>query len=136
MKQLDQARVYLEEFLKANPSHGEAGAANTELAQIIVLKGKVELQQSRAPGNSAQKADFQKKARAHFAEARKVYQTAYDRYKEAYDKFDKFIPKTDKRYDAREEIFNKMVQSQLQLAVMTYEDGQTYDKGTPENKKH
>ena len=135
MKQLDQARTYLEEFLKANPGHAEAGAANTELAQIIVLKGKVELQQSRAPGNSVQKADFQKRARGYFAEARKVYQTAQDRYKEAYDKFDKFIPKTDKRYDAREEIFNKMVQSQLQLAVMTYEDGQTYDRGTPENKK-
>jgi hypothetical protein len=135
MKQLDQARAYLEEFIKANPNHAEAGAANTELAQIIVLKGKVELQQARAPGNSTQKADFQKRARGYFAEARKVYQTAYDRYKEAYDKFDKFIPKTDKRYEAREEIFNKMVQSQLQLAVMTYEDGQTYDKGSADNKK-
>ncbi|MBI3861159.1 MAG: hypothetical protein HY290_04615, partial [Planctomycetia bacterium] len=135
MKQLDQAKAYLEEFLKANPNHAEAGRANTELAQVIVVKGKVEVQQSKAPGNAAQKADFQKRARAHFAEARKVYQTAHDRFKEAYDKFDKYIPKTDKRYEAREEVFRQMVQSQLQLAVMTYEDGQTYDRGTPENKK-
>jgi hypothetical protein len=135
MKQLDQARTYLEEFLNANPNHSEAGAANSRMAEIIVLKGKVELQQSRAPGNAAQKAEFQKRARTYFAEARKVYQTAYDRYKDAHDKFDKFIPKTDKRYDAREELFRNMVQSLLQLAVMTYEDGQTYDRGTPENKK-
>ena len=135
MKQLDQARSYLEEFLKINPNHAEAGAANTELAGIVVLKGDVELQQSRSPANATHKGEFQKRARGYFAEARKVWQTAYDRYKEAYDKFDKFIPQNDKRHDAREEVFSKMLQSQLQLAVMTYKEGQTYDRGTPENKK-
>jgi hypothetical protein len=135
MKQLEQARSYLEQFLKDNPSHAEAGPANETLAEIIVHKGDVELQQSRSPGNAAQKAQFQKRARGYFAEARTVYQTAHDRFKESYNKYDKSIPKTDKRFDAREEVFRKMVKSQLQLAVMTYKDGQTYDRGSPENKK-
>ncbi|MBS0261437.1 MAG: DUF4366 domain-containing protein [Planctomycetes bacterium] len=134
MKQLDQARTYLEEFIKANPGHAESGAANAELAQIVVLKGDVELQQSRAPGNAAQKAAMQKRARAYYNDAKAVWQAAYDGYKEAHGKFDKFIPQNDKRRDAREEVFNKMVHAQLQLAVMMYKEGQTYDRGTPENK--
>jgi hypothetical protein len=132
----DQARSFLEEFVKASPNHPEAGKANTELANVIVGKGKVEVMQSKAPGNSGQKADFQKKARAHFAEARKVFQAAHDRYKEAYEKFDKFIDKTQKgKYEAREEAYRNYIQAQLNLAVLTYEEAQTYDKGSSENRK-
>ncbi len=92
-RQLDQARTYFEQFLKASPNHPNAGEANAELANVIVSKGKVEVLQSRSPGNVAKKGDFQKRARAHFAEARKVRQAAYDRYKEALDKYDPFIDK-------------------------------------------
>ncbi len=135
-RQLDQARVYLEQFLKASPNHPQAGKANTELANVIVSKGKVEVLQSKSPGNAAQKGMFQKNARAYFAEARKVFQAANDRYKEAYDKFDKSIPKEQKaKFDARETAFVNYIQAQLNLAVLTYEEAQTYDKGSPENKK-
>ena len=135
MKQLDQAETLLKSFLSANPTHAEAGTANTLLAVIIVEKGKSVLLQSKSPGNAAQKAELQKRARQYFGEARKVYQTAYDRYKEQHKKFDSFIPPTDKRFAAREEVYEKMVYSQLQLAVMTYQEGQTYDRGTAENKQ-
>lgn len=135
-KQLDQARGYLEQFLKASPTHPQAGRANTELANVIVGKGKVEVMQSKAPGNVGQKGDFQKKARVHFAEARKVFQAAHDRYKEAYDKFDKFIPASEKaKHEAREVAYVNYIQAQLNLAVLIYEESQTYDKGSAENKK-
>ncbi len=103
-KQLDQARTYFEQFLTASPNHPNAGEANTELAMVIVNRGRVEVLQSRSPGNIAQKGDFQKKARVHFAEARKVFEAAHDRYKEAYDKFDKSIDKNkDKaKWEARD----------------------------------
>ena len=82
------------------------------------------------------RGSIQKKARAYFAEARKVFQAAHDRYKEAYDKFDKFIAKEEKeKYDAREEAYRHYIQAQLNLAVLIYEEAQTYDKGSPENKK-
>ena len=136
-RQLDQARVYFEQFLKASPNHPEAGEANTELANVIVSRGKVEVLQSRSPGNVAQKGDFQKKARAHFAEARKVFQAAHDRFKEAYGKFDKYIDKNkDKvKYEAREAAYRNYIQAQLNLAVITYEEAQTYDKGSADSKK-
>ncbi len=136
-RQLDQARTYFEQFLKASPNHPDAGEANTELANVIVSRGRVEVLQSRSPGNVAQKGDFQKRARAHFVEARKVFQAAHDRYKEAYDKFDKFIDKAkDKvKYEARELPYRNYIQAQLNLAVITYEEAQTYDKGSANNKK-
>lgn len=136
-RQLDQARTYFEQFLKASPNHAEAGEANTELANVIVSRGRVEVLQSRSPGNLAQKGDFQKRARAHFAEARKVFEAAHERYKEAYDKFDKFIDKTkDKaKFEAREQAYRNYIQAQLNLAVLTYEEAQTYDKGSADNKK-
>src|SRR5579872_4042114 len=49
-RQLDQARSYLEQFLKTSPNHPNAGKANTELANVIVSKGKVEVLQSKSPG--------------------------------------------------------------------------------------
>src|SRR4029077_12579955 len=118
------------------PTHANAGEANTELANVIVSKGKVEVLQSRSPANAGQKGEIQKRARAQFAEARKVFQAAYDRYKESYDKFDKFIPKTEKaRYEARELAYRNFIQAQLNLSVLTYEEAQTYDKGSTENRK-
>lgn len=135
-KQLDQARAYLEQFLKASPNHDRAAQANTELAQVYVGKGKVEVLQSRSPNNAGQKAEFQKKARQQFAEARKVFQAAHDKYKAEYDKFDKFIPKDQKaKYEAREKAFLNYIQAQLNLAVLQYEEAQTYDSGSAENKK-
>src|SRR4029077_3049929 len=92
--------------------------------------------QPKAPGNAAQKGEFQKKARALFAEARQVFQAAHDRYKEAYDQFDKFIDKKDKaKHDARELAYLNYIQAQLNLAVLTYEEAQTWDKGSADNKK-
>ena len=135
-KQLDQARVYLEQFLKASPNHPQAGLANAELAKVIVEKGKVEVIQSRSPANVAQKAEHQKKARAFFADARKVYKAAHDRYKEAYEKFGSHVSKEQKaKHDAWNAAFSDYVQAQLNLVVLTYEEAQTWDKGTPENRK-
>src|SRR5205814_614012 len=128
---------YLDQFLKASPNHPDAAQANTELANVIVGKGKVEVMQSKSPANVAQKGEFQKKARAHFAEARQVFQVAHDRYKEALSKFDPHIAKTEKsKHEARENAYVNYIQAQLNLAVLTYEEAQTWDKGSPENKKH
>lgn len=135
-KQLDQARAYLEQFIKASPDHPQAGQANSELAQVYVGKGKVEVLQSRSPGNAGQKGALQKKARDYFAEARKVFQAAHDRFQAEYEKFDKFIPKTERaRYEAREQAYVNWIQAQLNLAVLTYEEAQTYDKGSADNEK-
>src|SRR5579864_5184273 len=64
-RQLDRARLLFDEFLKASPNHPNAGKASTELANVLVGKGKVEVLQSKAPGNAGRKAEFQKQAREY-----------------------------------------------------------------------
>jgi cellulose synthase operon protein C len=135
-KQLDLAKQYLEAFLKASPKHEHAAQANSELAQVLVGKGRVEVLQSRSPNNAGQKSQFQKAARDYFAQARKVFQTANDQYKAEYDKFPKFIQKTDKaQYDARETAMVNLMQAQLNLAILTYEEAQSYEKSAAEYRK-
>lgn len=114
----------------------KAEQAKTEEANAVVARGRAEARAAQTPENLAQKAEFQKQARASFAEARAVFQADHDRYKKAYDKYDKFIPKTEKaKYEARELAFRQYVQAQLHLAVLRYEEAQSWDKGSTENKK-
>lgn len=135
-KQLDLAKQYFEQFLKASPAHANAAQANSELAQVLVGKGRVEVLQSRSPNNAGQKGELQKKARDYFSQARKVFQAAHDQYKAEYEKYPKFIQKTDKtQYEARERAMVNYIQAQLNLAILTYENAQSYEKGTPEYRK-
>ncbi|MSR60269.1 MAG: hypothetical protein EXS05_21955 [Planctomycetaceae bacterium] len=135
-RQLDQAREFLEQFLKASPDHANSAQASTELAKVYEGKGRVDALQSRSPGNAGQKAQFQQKARSHFAEARQVYQAAQARFKSEYDKFDKFIPPSDKaRHKAREQAYVNWINAEFNLAKLIYEEAQTYDKGSDENRK-
>lgn len=136
-KQLDDAKLFLEQFLKASPRHAKAAQANTELANVLVGKGRVEVLQSRSPNNAAQKGDYQKKARDYYAQARKVFQAAHDQYKTAYEKFNAFIDKAKNKsdYETREQSLVNYIQAQLNLGIVTYEEAQTYDKTAKEYKQ-
>lgn len=132
----DEARVQFEKFLKDHPEHPLAGSANTEVAQVFTGKAQALVLQANSPNNSGRRAELQQQARGFLGEARKVFQAAHDRYQAEYDKYDKFIPESDKaRYSAREKAFVNYAQAQFHLARMLHEEAQTYERGTPENKK-
>jgi len=110
-------------------------AATTEDAQIAIQRGRLELLTARL-ANSDEKIASQRKAREFFAAAREIYQADHDRNKADYDKFDKFIPRSDKaRYDAREQAYLLYIQAQLYLAVLDYDEAQSWDRGSDENKR-
>jgi hypothetical protein len=134
---LDRAKSFLQEFLKANPDHEFSGQANTELAQVLVQKGKVLVLQSRSPSNQGKKAEFQKQARDYFAEARKVFQAALTRHEAAWKKFPVYIDKAKdpEQFEQRGKAELAYLQSQLNLALVTYEEAQSYDAGSADNKK-
>jgi len=121
----------------------QAGSENAkpkdpEPVTYEVLRGKAKalILQSRSPANVPQKDDLLKQARAQLAEARGLLQADHDRHRKSYEAFDKFIDKSDKaRYDARELAYREYIQAQLLLAVLTYDEAQTYDKGSAENKR-
>lgn len=135
-KQLDQARLLLDQFLKAHPKHDRAPQANTDLAQLLISKGRTELLQSKSPANAGTKGEFLAKARGFFTAARGVFQPAHDQYKAQWEKFPKFIDraKDKSQYEDREKALVNYIQAQLNLAIVMYEEAQSYEADAPERK--
>ena len=132
--QLEQALGYLKEFTDASPNHPRAGEANTEKAGILLGQVRVEVWQSRSPGNHENRAEFQTRARDLVKHARAIYQTAHDQHKTRWEGFPKFIDQLEdpKRYDERRQAEIKYIVAQLDLANCTYEEAQSYDKDSDE----
>ena len=133
-RQLEQALGYLKEFTDASPNHPRAGEANTEKAGILLGQVRVEVWQSRSPGNHENRAEFQKRARDLVGQARAIYQTAHDQHKAKWEGFPKFIDQVEdpKLYDERRQAEIKYIVAQLDLANCTYEEAQSYDKDSDE----
>lgn len=117
-------------------SKERAAKPAAEDAQALVTQGKLAVRDARATDDVERKSRLQKQARGSFGMAREIYEADRDRFKAEYDRFDKFIPKTDRaRYEAREAAFSQYVQAQLHLGVLLYEEAQSWDKGSPENRQ-
>jgi len=129
-RQLEQALGYLDEFTKSSPNHPRAGEANTEKAGILLGQVRVEVWQSRSPGNHDNRAEFQQRARELVKQARAIYQTAHDQHKAKWSGYPKFIDEVEdpKLYDERRQAEIKYIVAQLDLANCTYEEAQTFDK--------
>jgi tetratricopeptide (TPR) repeat protein len=137
LEQLDQALAFLEQFVKDTPNHPQAADANSERAQILIGKARVEILQAKSPANQGAKGDFLKRARDYIAKARAVFKTAYEQHETTWKRFGTFIDKTKDadKYEARAQSEVNMIRAQLDLALCTYEEAQTYDAGSADYKR-
>ncbi|WP_339909183.1 hypothetical protein [Symmachiella dynata] len=135
--QLDLASAELSRFLQANPDHERAAQANSELGQVFVQKGRVDVFQSRSPSNLRRKSELRKSAREYFQKAREVFTKAEAQHKAAFEKFDTHIDqkKYPKEYAARRAAEKNYLQAQFNLAHVTFYESETFDAGSDENKK-
>ena len=132
---LDQAQAYLEQFIKNSPRHELVASANTELARILLGKAQVLIWKSRSPANKENRLKFQQDARKLIAQAKEIFQKAHDAYKKQWESFGVYIPEDEKeKRAARKKVEGLYMRSQLDLATCTYEDAQTYDRGSKEFK--
>jgi tetratricopeptide (TPR) repeat protein len=136
-EQLDQALAFLDQFVKDSPNHPRSGDANSQRAEILIGKARVEILQSRAPANQGSRSEFQAKARALVAKARDVFQTAFTQHETAWKTYGTFIDRTkdEAKYDARAKSEVNMIRAQLDLALCTYEEAQTYDADAADFKR-
>jgi len=135
-KQLDMALKSLEDFVKASPAHPKAAQANTERARILLGKARVEVWQSRSPNNQAKKAELQTRGRGLVAQARKIFQAAHDQHEKTFKSFPVFIDKLKEKeqFLARRLAEVNYIRAQLDLALCTYEEAQTYAEKDPKFK--
>lgn len=135
-RQLEQAQALLEQFASAHPNHPRASLANTEQGTILLNRARTAIWSADSPSNAGRREELQAEARELIARARDIFQAAHDQYKAVYDAFDTFIPQEEKEeYAAREKALASFLKAQLDLALCTYELGQTYDRGTEERSR-
>ena len=137
LEQLDQALAFLEQFVKDSPNHSKVADANSERAQILIGKARVEILQSKAPANQGAKGAYQERARALVAQARQVFDAAFKQHEASWKGFGTYINRDaePQKYEARAQAEVSMIRAQLDLALCTYEEAQTYDAGSDNFKK-
>lgn len=129
---LDQARVKLDAFTKANPNHAKTPEAFVALARLLVERGHIAILQSEEVEAKAEKEAKVAQGRASFDQARTAYEAAAERLKTAFGKFPKtYIPDKAVR-DERDGVENSLMQAWLQRALVDYEQGETYPAGSKE----
>lgn len=135
-KQLESARLLLTKFLASGAKHPRIADANSDLGQLLLTRGRMQLLQLRSSGNPAQRATLQKQARDDFTQARPVLETALKLYKEKYDSFPKQIDRSVDKvgYEAREQAMGNFIKAQFDLGTCTFEEAHTYDVSNPEFK--
>lgn len=132
--QLEQAMEFLKQFTTDSPNHPRAGEANSRQAAILLAKARVEVWQSKSPGNKDTRTEYQKKGRDLILEARKIFSAAQAQHKTNWEKFPAFVDRTEnpQQFAARAKAEQRFIQAQLDLAMCTYEESQTHDNGSKE----
>ncbi|MBI3468087.1 MAG: hypothetical protein HY000_34200, partial [Planctomycetes bacterium] len=135
-QQLQGARRYFDKFIREQPQHPRIADAHLDLAQILVERGRVALLQADNPSNQDQRSQFQQEARGFFEDARKSFAAARDQFVAVFKKFPGYIPETEKRErEAKDLARHNLMQAQLHLGMVQYEQAQAYDKSSPDRRR-
>ncbi len=129
---LNLALAQLALFTKQSPNHPKAGTANTERGKIILQKAEVEGRKAQSPAEGNKK-EYQAAARKLVAQARAIFQKAYNQHEKTWKSFPAtFIDKQKEpeKYKARAKSEIQFMSAQLDLAQCTYAEAQTYDPGS------
>ncbi|NUQ63281.1 MAG: hypothetical protein HUU20_12450 [Pirellulales bacterium] len=138
-QQLDLARDRFQKFLKEHPDHLLASDAGTQLANVLVERGKIKIELAATPSKAAEKKQLIEEARKLYEEAKKAFvvseQKVYERLK-SYETT-RLDEKDDaKKIEERDQARSEYVQAKLYIASATYEIGKTYDPGAKEYKEN
>ena len=134
--QLDAAQAAFEQFATASPDHLLAGRANTETANILMERAKVEIWDAEDPANSENRTAFQQRARDYIEEARLVFEKALEQHLAVLRTFPLQIPEEEKVLKAqREEAEGRYLNALLDVVECTYWKAQTHDRGSEDRTK-
>ena len=128
-KQLDAARARFEKFLAANPNHDLSSSATTQLANVLVERGRMLVDESqRASKTPDERKQLLADARKLYGEAKAVFVKAEQHYSELLKQMPAGLidRKKVKEIEARARARADLVQSRLFLGTVVYETAMTY----------
>lgn len=135
-KSLAEAQATLQAFANTHARHELAAEANSQLAQILFERAQTAVWQSEAPPAGTTKALLLQEARSLVKQSRVIYQKALQLAK---TKLAALPPPA--QQDGDKEVKEKysaalasVVSNSLRLAQCTYQEGQTFARGSSERK--
>ena len=135
-KSLAEAQATLEAFANTYTRHELAAEANSQLAKILFERAETAVWQSETPPAGTTKPLLLQEARSLVKQSRTIYQTAL---KLAKTKLAALPPPA--QQDGDQEVKEKystalasVVSNSLRLAECTYQEGQTFARGSSERK--
>ncbi len=135
-KQLEQARVHLDRFVKEHPGHPFIFSARSQLANLLVQRGRIEREKADEAESDAARAPLAETARKLLDEAEVVFQEQESQAIEEHERFPKFIPQEQtKQIEERDQVRRDILEARMALAGVKYELALTYPKGSAEYKK-
>jgi hypothetical protein len=135
---LGQAEQFLKKFVDEHGAHQEAAFANSQLGELLFERARTLIWKTESPGSESRKTELQQQARQLIGQATSIYQKAHDLYKQQYEAFPKTFIDEDKepeKYAARVAAEAQYLRAWFNLARCSYEEGQTFDKGSEERKQ-
>ena len=124
---LDAAKTRLDAFIKANPNKpDDTVEALVELAHLLYERGHnvaVAADEAKTPADREAKLA---EARGYYTNARAAYQQAFERLEAKFKIFPNFIEAGEPLKAEKDRVANAMMNSELQRAVVDYEEAQTY----------
>ena len=135
VKYLDRAKEQLEAFIAANSSHPLAAGAETELGQVLVVRGRMLIDQANRPANAPKKDELLTQGREKLSAAQKVFTTAEEKFSARLKDFAPHIDAKDvKQIAARDQARSDVLKALLHAAGVLQELAKTYPPGSDESK--
>ena len=131
---LDQAKLKIESFVKANPDSPRTTEALVDLANLLYERGIKEVDLAGDVRGAAEKESKMGSARGYYESARIAYAKAFDRLNAKLSAYPKSIPADDPRKLERERVRNTLMQAELQRSVVDYSEAQTHPAGSLERR--
>ncbi len=136
-KRLDLARSRLEKFLADNPHHDLASSATTQLANVLVERGRMLADESeRASKTAAEKKQLLAAARGFYGKAKDVFVKAEKHYGELLEKLPTgLIDRKDvELIETRSRIRTDLMQARLLRGTAIYETAMTHAADSKQRK--
>jgi hypothetical protein len=134
MSQLAEAGQLFQRFLTDHPEHELAAAANGQLANLMVERGRAAVDRAR---QSADKSRELGEARQHFEQARGKFQAAEKDLDAQLQKMPKLIPAEQTELAAKKrQLAGELAQTRMMHAAVDYELAKSHEPNSADFKKH
>ena len=125
----------LESPQRAAAQSATAKAAPAGATQLID-KGNDLVLRAKTAASAEQRDEFLQQARGHFEQARKLLQKAAAEFDKEYKSFGPFIDrmKQPEQFRSKQEVEQKKLRTELNLAILPYQLAQSYEKAHPNHQ--